>query len=596
MSILPCSMGAVGQNAAEPGVLGVAGARTITAEEDKRVLRRIDRFMMPTILIIYFFVTLDKFSLTYTSVFGIQKDANLVGNEYSLLGSGVYFAQLVFQPISAYALVKFRFSLWVPSLVTLWGICLACGAAATNFGGLFTMRFFLGALESSVAPANIALSQTFYRRAEQANRTALWYSCNGISTILGSLMAYGLGHIQSDKLHSYQIIFLFMGLLTVVWGIASFWLIPDNIEHAYFLKGEDKRIAIERVRYNQAGASQKGDWNWNQVVETFLDPKTWMWVSLAFLISMPSGGFSTFSALILQSFGFDKYQVMLLSIPVGAMQCLYLLAAFWLQGKIRVKSTTILCSLLVTIPGAVMLYALPRGDSSRGSLLAGYYLTISLVVITPLLFAWSSSNVSGRTKRMAQTALFVAGQAGGNIVGPLLFQAKDAPNYQPGLRAALAILCALFVEVLLVRFYLTWLNKRNERRRIAQGHAAKFVDFSMMTAKEVEAAQRELAHNAAIANDQIVPVQSNGAVAEQEKDGKTGQIAELGFNDTVKPMHGALDFEDETDLNNPTSSTFTRGGQSRTTGNMAMITGLIQASVVILSQIDPGLAHSLIPP
>lgn len=33
---------------------------------------------------------------------------------------------------------------------------------------------------------------------------------------LGSLLSYGLGHIKSDGLHSYQIIFLFCGLLTVV--------------------------------------------------------------------------------------------------------------------------------------------------------------------------------------------------------------------------------------------------------------------------------------------------------------------------------------------------------------------------------------------
>jgi hypothetical protein len=35
---------------------------------------------------------------------------------------------------------------------------------------------------------------------------------------LGSLMTYGLGHIHS-RLHSYQIIFLFCGCLTVAFSI-----------------------------------------------------------------------------------------------------------------------------------------------------------------------------------------------------------------------------------------------------------------------------------------------------------------------------------------------------------------------------------------
>lgn len=62
----------------------------------------------------------------------------------------------------------------------------------------------------------------WYKRSEQTNRNAAWYSMLGIVNILGSLLSYGLGHIKSDLLHSYQIIFLFCGLLTVCTSIAVF--------------------------------------------------------------------------------------------------------------------------------------------------------------------------------------------------------------------------------------------------------------------------------------------------------------------------------------------------------------------------------------
>ena len=91
----------------------------ITAEEDKRVLKKIDWHLQPVIMGIYFLVTLDKASLSYSSVFGIQADAHLHGNEYSLLGSIVYIAQLVFQPISAIAIVKMRLSLWVSEFLPI---------------------------------------------------------------------------------------------------------------------------------------------------------------------------------------------------------------------------------------------------------------------------------------------------------------------------------------------------------------------------------------------------------------------------------------------------------------------------------------------
>lgn len=39
----------------------------------------------------------------------------------------------------------------------------------------------------------------------QTNRNAAWYSMLGVATIFGSLIAYGLGHIDSAVLYSYQV-------------------------------------------------------------------------------------------------------------------------------------------------------------------------------------------------------------------------------------------------------------------------------------------------------------------------------------------------------------------------------------------------------
>jgi len=48
----------------------------------------------------------------------------------------------------------------------------------------------------------------WWTRREQPLRNNLWYSANGIALILGSLIAWGLGHIQNGALYVYQYIFL----------------------------------------------------------------------------------------------------------------------------------------------------------------------------------------------------------------------------------------------------------------------------------------------------------------------------------------------------------------------------------------------------
>lgn len=47
----------------------------------------------------------------------------------------------------------------------------------------------------------------WWRRSEQTNRTSAWNAMNGITFVFGSLSTYGLGHIKTDKLHSYQVCF-----------------------------------------------------------------------------------------------------------------------------------------------------------------------------------------------------------------------------------------------------------------------------------------------------------------------------------------------------------------------------------------------------
>jgi MFS family permease len=73
-----------------------------------------------------------------------------VGQDYSWLGSIVYIAQLVAQPVIAYFLVKLPTGKFAASMVLCWGIVLSCMSVAKNFKGLLATRFFLGCFEASV--------------------------------------------------------------------------------------------------------------------------------------------------------------------------------------------------------------------------------------------------------------------------------------------------------------------------------------------------------------------------------------------------------------------------------------------------------------
>lgn len=124
----------------------------VTHEENKRVLKKIDLIILPILLSVYFLQSLDKTTLSYASVFGLIKDANLNPNsqQFSWLGSIVYIAQLVMQPLVAFFLVKFPTGKFIGIMVLTWGIILCGMAGAKDFTGLMVTRFLLGAFEAAV--------------------------------------------------------------------------------------------------------------------------------------------------------------------------------------------------------------------------------------------------------------------------------------------------------------------------------------------------------------------------------------------------------------------------------------------------------------
>ncbi|KAJ5735924.1 Major facilitator superfamily domain general substrate transporter [Penicillium malachiteum] len=480
-----------------------AEAISFTYEEEKAVVRRIDKRVLVLVLWAYFFQQLDKSSLSYVSIFGLSDDAHLVGLQYSWLGSILYLAQLVMQPLVALILVKLPAGKVLGSAVLLWGSALSIMAACTNFPSLLGMRFVLGSFEAFIAPCCVAITQMWWRRSEQTMRVSYWNAMNGVTSIIGSLVTYGLGHISSTTIYRYQTIFLFCGLLTVLYAFLIFWFMPDSPIEAKCLNERERIIATERLRANQMGISDH-EWRWDHVLETFLDLKTWCWFFAIIAISIASGGIGTFGSLIVKSFGFNSFQTILFNIPFGVVQVISIIGAAWIATKTQRKGLVIAgLSVLPTI-GAILMLTVPR--SQKGVLLFGYYLVSCLAGITPMLYAWQAQNTAGDTKKKCTSGIVFVGMCTGNVIGPLLYSTDEAPLYRTGLIADLAMFVTVGVICGLTPFYLAYLNKKHEKKRIELGKSGRLPDMSMINkeklweskAVEVEDVQDQ---RAAVEND-----------------------------------------------------------------------------------------------
>jgi MFS family permease len=232
-------------------------------------------------------------------------------------------------------------------------------------------RFFLGFLESAVAPAFTVLVTFWWTREEQALRTGLWYSCVGVATTISPLINYGLGQIHSS-LASWKPLFLVLGSVTVVWSFVLCFCLPDSPLTTKGLTEEERAIAIRRLERNNAGTISH-TFNKAQFFEAFRDFKLYSCTLIILLTGVPSGAIGTFGTIVINGLGFSHFDSLALTCPIGAITALSILVGGYITRKLtNVRYFVIIIYALISVAGTIICWVGPRSD--RGLLFAGIFL------------------------------------------------------------------------------------------------------------------------------------------------------------------------------------------------------------------------------
>ena len=97
----------------------------------------------------------------------------------------------------------------------------------------------------------------------------------GLTQVFGGFVAYGISFTDGHILAPYKIIYILLGALAILVGIAVVIFLPDSPVHAWQLSKEERIAVLERVREDQSGMENK-HLKKEQVVEALLDVRTWL--------------------------------------------------------------------------------------------------------------------------------------------------------------------------------------------------------------------------------------------------------------------------------------------------------------------------------
>jgi MFS transporter, ACS family, allantoate permease len=442
---------------AQVAAVGIVG--TIDPAEAIRIRRKIDWHILPMMCFLYLVQFMDKTTLAYAAILGMNEEAHLSVDQYNWLGTIFYLSYLVFEYPQNLALQRFPVGKWMSINIFIWAVALCSHAACKSWGGLFAVRFILGICEGSITAGFMIVSSMFYTRKEQTLRVGYWFLMNGTAQIILAFIAYGTLNITKSKLEPWQWLMIITGLLTLILSVCFWFFFPDSPTNAWFLTSNERAIAVQRIKGNQTGVENK-HFKREQMVECLLEPKTWLFFIFSIVDNIPNS-LTTQGTLIINSFGFTVIQVTLLGCVGGVVE----IVAIWSAVEIsaRIPNSRAIIGSLYFIPallGIFLVNFLPW--SNQVGLLFAVWLCTFQIVAFVMALGWISATTAGHTKKITMNAILLVGYCIGNAVGPFMWQEKYKPrNHVPWIVIGVCyVVCSILLMT--IRAVLAAENRRRD--------------------------------------------------------------------------------------------------------------------------------------
>lgn len=132
-----------------------------------------------------------------------------------------------------------------------WG-CVTIGMAwVKDYKGLLAFRVVIGCLEAGFAPGVLLLLSSWYKKAEQSKRFAVYISAAILSGAFGGLIAGAIEEGLDGKygLEGWRWLFIVEGAMTAGWSLIASFILLDFPANSKRLTDRERELAILRIQF-----------------------------------------------------------------------------------------------------------------------------------------------------------------------------------------------------------------------------------------------------------------------------------------------------------------------------------------------------------
>jgi MFS family permease len=163
---------------------------------EKKLVRKVDRFVVPVVMIAYLLCFLDRVNIGNARLYGLEEDLNMSSAQYQAAVAVLFVTYVLVEVPSNLILKHFRPSRYIAFLAVSWGIVSTLTGVVQSYGGLIACRLLLGLMEGGLLPGLTVYLTMFYTKKELALRIGYLFVSSALAGACGGLLAYGIGFMH----------------------------------------------------------------------------------------------------------------------------------------------------------------------------------------------------------------------------------------------------------------------------------------------------------------------------------------------------------------------------------------------------------------
>lgn len=410
---------------------------TWTPEEEKKVVFKIDCYLLITIFWMYLLSYMDRTNVGNAYAAGMKDDLKMDSSQYSIALVVFFVFYVIFEIPASYLLIKIGPKLFLPTIMLLWGVISCCYSAIQNNGQVVALRCLVGLFEAGFAPGILLILSSWYKKAEQSKRFAAYISAAILSGAFGGIIAGLITEYLEDAkgIAGWRWLFIIEGSGTIFISLIAFFTLlplPQHMKPGKRFSEREIQIALERLQKDNV-VNDDGD-NVSAWQAIWLNCKSLrvLLLIVGYMVIVGSSTLSYFYPTLNEGLGYTGFMIQYMTIPIyGSAFVLNLFVSFFSDRFIQWRGLYL--TILLLAAGIFSIVVVTHHEyKARYAMLC--LMASALWAANALALSYAATTLSDKDSKTRSVGLSLINALGNlaQIYGSYLFPSKDSPKYTMG--------------------------------------------------------------------------------------------------------------------------------------------------------------------